>query len=209
MKPYLSAAALIVVYIALFLTINLIHFLYFPVRVVLYDTLLDIVIAIVPFAILYALVLRQHLALSRLEFTLSLLVSLLVAVNFAISIPTVIDRSLSAYILEKLAQRGGAIQFGAFPRIFTDEFMKEARLVDIRLTEQLESGTIVIKNGCVRLTDRGWLVASITRFYRTHFLPKQREIMGTYTDALTDPFRNSTPENYACPTPTAEGEKTK
>jgi hypothetical protein len=54
---------------------------------------------------------------SRLEFTLSLLVSLLVGVNFAISIPTVIDRSLSAYIFEKLAQRGGAIQFGAFPRI--------------------------------------------------------------------------------------------
>jgi hypothetical protein len=33
--------------------------------------------------------------------------------------------------------------------------MKEARLVDIRLTEQLDSGTIVIKSGCVRLTDHG------------------------------------------------------
>jgi hypothetical protein len=209
MKTYLSAAALIVVYIALFLAINTIHFLYFPVRVVLYDTLLDIVIGLVPFAIVYALVLRERLVLSRPEFVLSLLVSLLIAVNYAISIPTVIDRSLSAYILEKLAQRGGAIQFSAFPRIFTDEYMKEHRLVDIRLTEQLESGTIRIENGCVRLTDRGRLVATVTRFYRTHFLPKQREIMGSYTDALTDPFRNSTPENYACAAPAPEAGNTK
>ncbi|SDR39545.1 hypothetical protein SAMN05444161_3469 [Rhizobiales bacterium GAS191] len=209
MKTFLSAAALIVIYILIFLAINIVHFLYFPVRVVLYDTLLDIVIGAVPFAILYVLVLRKRLVLSRLEFTLSLLVSLLIAVNYAISIPTVIDRSLSAYILEKLAQRGGAIQFSAFPRIFTDEYMKEHRLVDIRLTEQLESGTIVIENGCVRLTDRGRLVASITRFYRTHFLPKHREIMGAYTDALTDPFRNSTPGDYACAAPAPDGGKTK
>ena len=209
MKTYLSAAALIVIYIVVFLAINTIHFLYFPVRVVLYDTLLDVVIALLPFALIYVLALRKRLALSRPELVLSLLVGLLIAVNYAISIPTVIDRSLSAYILEKLAQRGGAIQFSAFPRIFADEYMKEHRLVDIRLTEQLESGTIVIENGCVRLTDRGRLVATITRFYRTHFLPKEREIMGSYTDALTDPFRNSTPENYACSAPAAAGGNTK
>jgi hypothetical protein len=207
MKTFLAAAALIVIYIVIFLVINVVHFLYFPVRVVLYDTLLDIVVSAVPFAILYVLFLRRRLGLSPLELTLSVLVSLLIAGNYAISIPTVIDRSLSVYILEKLAQRGGAIEFSAFPHIFADEYLKEHRLVDIRLTEQLESGTIRIDDGCVRLTDRGRLVATITRFYRTHFLPKRREIMGTYTDALTDPFRNSTPENYAC-TPPADG-KTK
>jgi hypothetical protein len=40
-----SAAALIVIYVVIFLAIKVAHFFYFPVRVVLYDTLLDIVTA--------------------------------------------------------------------------------------------------------------------------------------------------------------------
>ena len=117
---------------------------------------------------------------------------------YALSIPTVIDRSLSIYILEKLAQRGGAIRQGAFESIIVNEYMKEHRLVAIRLTEQLASGTIEIEGDCVRLTSKGRAIAETTRFYRTHILPKRRLIMGAYTDDLTDPFRNSPPADYQC-----------
>lgn len=41
----------------------------------------------------------------------------LLAYGFAISVPTVIDRSLSMYILEKLQQRGGGIQLAAFDTV--------------------------------------------------------------------------------------------
>jgi hypothetical protein len=114
-------------------------------------------------------------------------------------VPTVIDRSLSFYILEKLQQRGGGIKLDAFDQVFTQEYVKEHRLMDVRLTEQQQSGTIVIRNGCVVLTDWGQTIATTSRFFRNHFLPKQRLLMGEYSDDLTDPFRNSVKRvDYQC-----------
>jgi len=63
---------------------------------------------------------------------------LLVGYSIAISIPTVIDRSLSFYILEKINQRGGGIQLERFEEVFTREYVKEHRLEDVRITKQLE-----------------------------------------------------------------------
>jgi len=49
------------------------------------------------------------------------------------------------------------------------------------------------------LTEKGQNVASLGRFYRTHFLPKQRLIMGNYSSDLTDPFRSSAQQvDYQC-----------
>lgn len=111
---------------------------------------------------------------------------------FAISIPTIIDRSLSFYILEKLQQRGGGIQLAKFNYIFTTEYMREHRLVDIRLTEQMASGTLTIgDDGCVRLTKKGDYIASFGQFFRKNLLPKKRLVMGGYTEELTDPFKRS------------------
>ena len=86
---------------------------------------------------------------------------LLAGYALAISVPTVIDRSLSFYILEKLHQRGGGIQLARFEEVFTAEYVKEHRLVDVRLTEQLQTGTVLIENGCVKLTPRGERLAGL------------------------------------------------
>lgn len=209
MQKAFAALALVGAYLVAFLLLNGIHFRFFPVGVVLYSTVMD---ALLTGAIFLGLVvlLRRKLPLNGLETTLCVLLGLSLAGGYAISVPTVIDRSLSMYILEKLAQRGGAIREDAFEGIFVNEYMKEHRLVDIRLTEQLESGTITIRGGCVELTERGRRIAEVTRFYRTTFLPKHRKIMGVYTDDLTDPFRNSAPADYAClPGASASPAKTK
>jgi hypothetical protein len=136
---------------------------------------------------------------SRFEIAQMVCIWLLLGYSFAISVPTVIDRSLSFYILEKLQQRGGGIKLDAFDQVFTQEYVKEHRLVDVRLTEQQQSGTIVIRNGCVLLTDWGQTIATTSRYFRNHFLPKQRLLMGEYSDDLTDPFRNSVKRSdYQC-----------
>jgi len=116
---------------------------------------------------------------------------LLIGYSLAISVPTVIDRSLSFYILEKIQQRGGGISQDRFEEVFTQEYVKEHRLVAVRLTEQLQSGTISIINGCVKLTPKGERLAGLSRFFRKNLLPKQRLLLGEYTDALTDPFEDS------------------
>jgi hypothetical protein len=72
-------------------------------------------------------------------------------------------------------------------------------LVDVRLTEQLQSGTIRIENGCVHLTPKGDRLASFSRFFRAHLLPKQRLLLDSYGDDLVDPFRHSnTAVDYLC-----------
>ena len=166
------------------------HIAFFRVDVVFYAALADVVLA----AILAGLLLfgLDHFKpLGRFEKLQLVMIWLLTGYALAISVPTVIDRSLSFYILEKLQQRGGGIRQEAFEQVFTREYVKEHHLVEVRLTEQLQSGTIVIDKGCVLLTAKGSRIASFGRYYRRAWLPRQRLLMGRYGDELTDPFRNS------------------
>ena len=166
------------------------HVRYFKVDVVFYGAMLDAVLAaVITLVALYvARFLTPFNPFERIQLAA---IWMLCGYVFAISIPTVIDRSLSFYILEKLQQRGGGIRQDRFAEIFTQEYVREHRLVDVRLTEQQESGTIKIEEGCVKLTERGERLAQLSTFFRKNLLPKQRLLMGSYTDELTDPFRRS------------------
>ena len=182
----------------LLLVVYVVHVRYVPVNVVFYSAILDDVLA-TGLTLLLLAALGWLRSFSRFEIVQMVCIWLLLGYSFAISVPTVIDRSLSFYILEKLQQRGGGIKLDAFDQVFTQEYVKEHRLVDVRLTEQQQSGTIVIRNGCVLLTDWGQTIATTSRYFRNHFLPKQRLLMGEYSDDLTDPFRNSVNRSdYQC-----------
>lgn len=182
----------------LLLVVYVVHVRYVPVNVVFYSAILDDVLA-TGLTLLVLAAIGWLRSFSRFEIAQMVCIWLLLGYSFAISVPTVIDRSLSFYILEKLQQRGGGIKLDAFDQVFTQEYVKEHRLMDVRLTEQQQSGTIVIRNGCVLLTDWGQTIATTSRYFRNHFLPKQRLLMGEYSDDLTDPFRNSVKRSdYQC-----------
>ena len=178
------------IFLALLLAFYLVHIKYFRINVVFYSAMLDGVLASV-FAAVVLFKVKSFSLFNVFEKTQMIAIWFLLGYVFAISVPTVIDRSLSFYILEKLDQRGGGIQLASFEDVFTKEYVKEHRLVDVRLTEQQESGTIIIQDGCVKLTERGKRLADFSRYFRKNFLPKQRLLMGEYTDSLTDPFRSS------------------
>ena len=195
---YLKLVAATAVYSILLLVIYVLHVRYVPVNVVFYSAILDAVLATILATALIATV-RWFKVFTRFETLQLCCIWLLLGYSFAISVPTVIDRSLSFYILEKLQQRGGGIKLDAFDQVFTQEYVKEHRLVDVRLTEQQQSGTVEIKDGCVKLTAWGQTIAISSRYFRAHFLPKQRLLMGKYSDDLTDPFRNSVERmDYRC-----------
>jgi len=163
-----------------------IHSQYMRVDVVFYSAIKDGLLAVVTSLLLFYL--PYFNIFNIFEKIQMVTIWLLLSYIFAISVPTVLDRSLSFYILEKIAQRGGGIKESGFQEVFTDEYVKEHRLIDVRLTEQERSGTISIQNGCVKLTEKGKKIAKYSRFFRKHFLPKHRLLMGKYTDDLTDPF---------------------
>lgn len=193
-KAFLST----LVFVVLLLCVYWMHVTFFKVNVLLYSAIADGVLATsIAAGVLFGW--RYLAVFSRFEKVQLCLIWFLGAYIFAISIPTVIDRSLSFYILEKIQQRGGGIKLANFEDVFTKEYVKEHRLVDIRLTEQQQSGTIVIENGCVKLTKRGNEIAEFSRYFRKHFLPKQRLLNGEYSDALVDPFLSSVnTADYTC-----------
>jgi len=197
MKKIYYAAIFFIVYILILSCVYYVHVRYFSVDVVFYSALSDVMIA--GFGIAILLYFKSGSFYTFFEKILLIIVFLLIGYCLAISVPAVIDRSLSFYILEKLQQRGGAIRLDRMGEVFTREYLVEHRLVDVRMTEQVKSGNIVIDGECVRLTGQGDRLASASRYFRQHFLPKKRLLMGQYTDVLTDPFRNSTLEyDYGC-----------
>ena len=126
---------------------------------------------------------------------------LLIGYSFSISLPTVIDRSLSFYFLEKIKQHDGAINRNAMNEIFINDYMIEYKLVEMRLTEQLRSGTIEMLDDCIVLTKRGYLVTKFSSFFRRNFLANKRLILDEYSDQLTDPLQNSLVNTqYLCDT---------
>ena len=185
-------------FVFILFVIYFIHVTFIRVNVVFYAAIMDALLASCLSAFVIYLF-KFFGVLGLYEKFLLICIWILAGYAFAISVPTVLDRSLSFYILEKLQQRGGGIQMVRMSDVFTQEYMKEHRLVDVRLTEQIQSGTIEIVDGCVKLTPKGEKIASASRFFRLHLLPKKRLLMGEYTDDLTNPFRDSieTP-NYLC-----------
>lgn len=191
------ASAATLFFVCALLLVYAVHVSFFAVDVIFYAAIFDAVLASVVSTALIQL--SWFRLLNRLEKAQLVLIWLLAGYAFAISVPTVIDRSLSVYLLEKLQQRGGGIKESSFPELFSQEYMVEHRLVDVRLTEQLASGTVHIRNGCVMLTDKGRLIARITRYFRRHWLPSRRLLSGSYRDDLTDPFRSSSGRtDYVC-----------
>lgn len=189
---------IILLYLFVLIGVNYLHMKFFKVDVVFYASIFDALLAT---AICFAAVwfFSYFDFFSSFEKIEIVFIFLLIGYSFAISVPTVVDRSLSFYILEKIQQRGGGILESQIKNVFINEYLPEYRLVDVRLTEQLESGTITIKNGCVKLTPKGEMVANFGAFYRENVLPKKRLLMGDYTDALTDPFSNSLNDvGYQC-----------
>jgi len=179
------------------LTLVLTYWIYihlFQVNVVLYSSVLTVVLAIIP--IIFLLFVVNVNLFNQFEKFLICTLFILYGYGIAISIPTVIDRSLSFYLLEKINQRGGAIKHEAFEAIFKNEYVPEHRLIDIRLTEQLESGTITIENNCVSLTQKGKNFVNFSQFFRRNFLPKNRLIMGEYSNDLIDPLKQTNNNNF-------------
>ncbi|WP_417586064.1 hypothetical protein [Nitrincola sp.] len=187
-----------VFFVAVLLFFYYFHATYFRVNVVFYAAILDAAFATVVCCVgLFCF--KIFKVFGGFEKIQLVIIWMLLGYAFAISVPTVIDRSLSFYILEKIQQRGGGVRLDSFEQIFIQEYMQEHRLVDVRLTEQIESGTLVIENDCVFLTSKGQGIASFSRYFRKNWLPKKRLLMGEYNDDLTDPFR--TPlvnKSYIC-----------
>lgn len=194
---YLYSIGFLIFFIFLLIFIYTIYINQFNVNVLLYSSLFCVLISLAIATIFLFSIKVKYI--SFFEKILILIICALTGYSLVLSLPTVIDRSLSFYILEKLDQRGGGIKVDKMDIVFTKEYLKEHRLIDIRLTEQLKTKTVIIDKNCLRLTSKGKKVVRFSTIFRQYFLPKQRLIRDKYTDELISPLDNETNvPDYLC-----------
>ena len=168
-------------YIFILLVVHFLHVAFFEVDVVFYSALFDAWLASLIF--IFALYFLWSIKSFDKVFYFTVF-SFSLGYIFAISVPTVVDRSLSFYIIEKLRNNGGAAKIGFMQEDFFSVYAKEYRVMDIRITEQIESSMIIRDGDCIKLTRNGELVAAFSQLYRENFLPKKRRIGDDYSDDL-------------------------
>ncbi len=168
--------------------VNYLDFKFLQVNVIFYTALKDAVIAI----FLSLLLMKLYYKIKRKKMKDSsylIVIFSLLGYVYAISVPTVIDRSLSIYVLEKIYY-GGGVSLERFREVVESDYLLEYKVTDARLTEQIESGSIVNNNNCITLSPWGSFIASFTSKYRANFLPRKRLLGDKYTSNLTDPISN-------------------
>ena len=188
----------VILYLAIFLIVYLVHINFFEIDVILYSAIFDSLLSITIFAIIFY---RSKISdnYNKFEIYQTFIIFILVGYSISISFPTVIDRSLSFYILEKIDAHSGSIKTSAMRDIFINDYIDEYKLVEVRITEQVASGTIELEDECIYLTNKGKFIANFSSYFRKNLLAKKRLLLNDYTDVLTDPLKDSVlNKNYLC-----------
>lgn len=154
--------------VLLFAGIHLFHFYFFKVKVVLYDSVLDAFLSVLISAFITY---KRDTMLSRFEILLTKLLVLNSLVLYCILVPTVLDRSISLYLLRELDTQGQNVTISELEEHARRHYMDDMHVIEQRIKEQVVSGTIEIENEAhVRLTFKGKIAARTSRFYKTYLL---------------------------------------
>ena len=160
---------IIILYLLVLLIINIINFLYFEVTVVFYSSLLDALISV----LIISVAINLFKIYEPFEKFQIIFICLLIGYIYSISVPTIIDRSLSIYILEEIYKNNKAgIKIDDLDELISKKYMREYRVKEMRVSEQLASGTIYIDNDTIFLTEKGRLISIVTTAAREYILPK-------------------------------------
>ena len=86
--------------------------------------------------------------------------------------PTAIERSLSVYLLERLESSQGMLSISDFNNIAEHDYFNDMSVIETRIDEQVSTGSIVIIDNKVVITDKGKRLVKIFSFVKRYLLPK-------------------------------------
>jgi hypothetical protein len=158
------------IYIVLMLFCCLVSLRFLMFSVTLYGSIFgSFVAALISLLILGKL--KFFRIFSSFEKYLIISIFLLVGYSYSITIPTIIDRSLTIYMLGELKNSPSGIEKAKLEQDLTDSYIRDYQLIPTRILEQIVSGTITVENNCIKLTRTGMYIAEISQFYKNLFLP--------------------------------------
>jgi len=184
-------------FLVLLIIIYFIHVNYFKIDVVFYAALSDVCISIFLIALVLFFIHKKS-TFSKFEKLLLVIIFSLIGYILSMSIPALIDRSLSFYMLEKVQQSHSGIDRKKFDELFIKDFVQQYNMIDVRLTEQLISGTIFIENDCVKLTKKGQIIAEFSSNFRRHWLQAKRPINNNYIQGRRELNNEEQISRYKC-----------
>jgi hypothetical protein len=178
LSKLITSSTFLLLFFIFFLVIFRLHVSFINVQVVLFAALIDVLIVSIALGCFIFLSKISIINLfNAFEKIMIILVFILFGYIFSFSFPALIDRSLSFYILEKLEEAPLGIKYDRFDDLFIRDFSRKYHMIDVRLTEQLNSGTIYIKDNCVLLTEKGKNIADFSKFFRKYLLPKSHRYL--------------------------------
>jgi predicted transcriptional regulator len=87
-------------------------------------------------------------------------------------IPTVVDRSLSIYLLNYL-KNNKPLKMSELTKIAQDNYIVDMQVIETRVNEQLATGSIIVNNDEITLTNKGKKLLLIFSFVKKYLLPKK------------------------------------
>jgi len=121
------------------------------------------------FCVIFSFFLSLILSYRKIKlFTQMVWVGLCITIGslYLLLIPTVLDRSLSIYMLSKL-DSNTKIYSSTWETDIENNYFKDYKVFETRLVEQKVSGSIVEDvNSFISITDRGERIVRLTNFYR-------------------------------------------
>lgn len=132
-----------------------------------YDGLIAVLVIII-FSYLIIFLASRYLNFSHHQFTQRSLLNAALAAStlvyaFHITVPTIIDRSISLYILSRMDGKSSGVNVGELQESFLNGYVSKNNAVCRRLDEQIVSGNIRFENGKYFITDNGERVINILR----------------------------------------------
>lgn len=165
MKRYFLFFTYVFIFIFLFSIIHIIHLNFFFYIHIVPLIVIDILLAI----ILGYVILLNKKTISYFNLFVSALTASLISLMYGIVLPIMVDRSLTVdMFLQMYNSKNNSIKIDKLKELVLENGM------NIRLSEQLNSGLIVIKNDEVQLTNKGLRIAKL--FYFNNRILKIRSL---------------------------------
>ena len=173
-------ALFVVSYFILFCSISFLHVNFFQVDVILYAYIFNCILAI--FIIFPFLIYKFGF---NKDLWYLVVIKFLIGISFSIYVPTVVDRSLSLYLVQKIYERG-AINSVEFRDIITNDYLRDHAVINVRIAEQIASGTVKYypENDCFQVTGVGKFVVRGADWFRKFFIPRYRLVGFDYSDSV-------------------------
>jgi glucan phosphoethanolaminetransferase (alkaline phosphatase superfamily) len=160
-------------FIFLFFFINFIHFQFFYPKVILYSLILDIIITVLIILIILFLFNRSFYFSKNLLLTFFFIFAITQSlIVYSLVIPTVVDRSLSIYLLNYL-KNNKPLKMSELTKIAQDNYIVDMQVIETRVNEQLATGSIIVNNDEITLTNKGKKLLLIFSFVKKYLLPKK------------------------------------